>query len=288
MPNSPLVPTVRRRRLGASLRRLRSDVGMTLDAAAGAMGWRAPKLSKIEGATQSIRPADVGSLLTVYGVEDAQVRGALAALARDAGKKGWWQTYSAIVSPTYADYISLESDAETIYAWSPLVVPGLLQTAAYARETIAGATTSRTPEEVAALTEVRMARQSVLSRPGTAPELWAIVHEAALHQRFAVRPAVMREQLRRLLDVSEMPNVTVQLMPLDSTAHPGVVGGFTLTGFPQPMPSVVLLENLSGATYVEGDDATPFAKAFERIRATALPVEDSLARIAELEEGHRK
>nr|WP_211270849.1 Scr1 family TA system antitoxin-like transcriptional regulator [Streptomyces yerevanensis] len=71
-------------------------------------------------------------------------------------------------------------------------------------------------------------------------------------------------------------------------AHPGVVGGFTLTGFPQPMPSVVLLEHLSGATYVEGDDATPFAKAFERIRATALPVEDSLARIAELEEGHRK
>jgi hypothetical protein len=261
---------------------------MTLDAAAGAMGWRAPKLSKIESATQSIRPADVGSLLTVYGVEDTRVRDALGALARDAGKKGWWQTYSAIVSPTYADYISLETDAETICAWSPLVVPGLLQTAAYARETIAGVTTSRTPEEVTALAEVRMARQSVLSRPGTAPELWAIVHEAALHQRFAARPPTMREQLRRLLDVSEMPNVTVQLMPLNSTAHPGVVGGFTLTGFPQPMPSVVLLENLSGATYVEGDDATPFAKAFERIRATALPVEDSLARIAELEEGHRK
>lgn len=288
MPNSPLVPTVRRRRLGASLRSLRNEAGMTLDAAAGAMGWRGPKLSKIEGATQAIRPTDVGSLLTVYGVEDIGVRDALDALARDAGKKGWWQTYSAIVSSTYADYISLETDAETICAWSPLVVPGLLQTAAYARETIGGVTTSRTPEEVAALTEVRMARQSVLSRPGAALEIWAIIHEAALHQRFAVRPATMREQLRRLLDVSELSNVTVQLMPLDSTAHPGVVGGFTLTGFPQPMPSVVLLENLSGATYVEGDDAMPFAKAFERIRATALPVEDSLARIAELEEGHRK
>lgn len=288
MPNSPLVPTVRRRRLGASLRSLRNEAGMTLDAAAGAMGWKGPKLSKIEGATQAIRPADVGSLLAVYGVKDAAVRDALSALAQDAGKKGWWQTYSAIVSSTYADYISLETDAETICAWSPLVVPGLLQTAAYARETIAGVTTSRTPEEVAALTEVRMARQSVLSRPGTALELWAIIHETALHQRFAVRPATMREQLRRLLDVSEMPNVTVQLMPLDSTAHPGVVGGFTLTGFPQPMPSVVLLENLSGATYVEGDDTMPFAKAFERIRATALPVEDSLARIADLEEGHRK
>lgn len=288
MPNSPLVPTVRRRRLGASLRGLRNEAGMTLDVAATAMGWRGPKLSKIEGATQAIRPADVGALLSVYGVADPQVRDALEDLARDAGKKGWWQTYSGVVSSAYADYISLETDADTISAWSPLVVPGLLQTAAYARETIAGVTTSRTPDEVAALAEVRMARQAVLSHPGTAPELWAIIHEAALHQRFSARSSTMREQLRRLLDASDMPNVTVQLMPLNSTAHPGVVGGFTLTGFPPPMPSVVLLENLGGATYVEGDDATPFAKAFERIRATALPVEDSLARIAELEESHRK
>jgi hypothetical protein len=261
---------------------------MTLDAAASAMGWKGPKLSKIEGATQAVRPSDVGALLAVYGVEDPAVSSALENLARDAGKKGWWQTYSGIVSPAYADYISLEADAETICSWSPLVVPGLLQTAAYAREAIAGVTTFRTPEEVAALAEVRMARQSVLSRPGSALELWAVIHEAALHQRFAVRPTTMRDQLRRLLDVSDMQNVTVQLMPLDSTAHPGIVGSFTLTGFPQPMPSVVLLENLSGATYVEGDDATPFAKAFDRIRATALPVEDSLARIAEMEEGHRK
>lgn len=288
MPNSPLVPTIRRRRLGASLRGFRSEAGMTLDSAAGAMGWKAPKLSKIESATQSIRPSEVGALLSVYGIEDAQVKEALGALAQDAGKKGWWQTYSAIVSPAYADYISLEADADTICAWSPLIIPGLLQTAAYARETIAGITTTRTPEEVAALTEVRMARQSVLSRPGTALELWAIIHEAALHQRFVVRPTTMREQLRRLLDASEMPSVTVQLMPLESTAHPGVVGGFTVTAFPRPMPAVVLLENLGGATYVEGDDATPFAKAFERIRAAALPVEDSLARIAELEERHRK
>ncbi|WP_189218032.1 MULTISPECIES: helix-turn-helix domain-containing protein [Streptomyces] len=288
MPNSPLVPTIRRRRLGACLRGFRSEAGLTLDSAAGAMGWKAPKLSKIESATQSIRPSEVGALLSVYGIEDAQVKEALGALAQDAGKKGWWQTYSAIVSPAYADYISLEADADTICAWSPLIIPGLLQTAAYARETIAGITTTRTPQEVAALTEVRMARQAVLSRPGTALELWAIIHEAALHQRFVVRPTTMREQLRRLLDASEMPSVTIQLMPPDSTAHPGVVGGFTVTAFPRPMPPVVLLENLNGATYVEGDDATPFAKAFERIRAAALPVEDSLARMAELEERHRK
>ncbi|MFC9914267.1 helix-turn-helix domain-containing protein [Streptomyces sp. NPDC127197] len=288
MPNSPLVPTVRRRRLGATLRRLRNGAGMTLDDAAATMGWKGPKLSKIESANQAIRPGDVAALLKAYGISDPDVCTALENLARDAGKKGWWQTYSGIVSPSYADYISLESDAETICAWSPLVIPGLLQTAAYARETIAGVTTFRTPEEVAALAEVRLARQSVLTRPGSPLELWAIIHEAALLQRFAVRPATMREQLRRLLDTADMPNVTVQLMPLDCTAHPGMLGGFSLADFPQPMPVVVLLENLSGAAYVEGDDAAPFTKAFERIRATALSVEDSLARIAHMEEGHRK
>lgn len=288
MPNSPVVPTIRRRRLGSTLKRLRNDAGLTLGEAATAMGWKAPKLSKIENAVQSVRPADVTNLLKAYGTSEPEVFTALESLARDANKKGWWQTYSGVVFLPYADYISLETDAEQIWEWSPLLVPGLLQTAAYARETISGATTSRTPEEVTSLAEVRQARQAILSRPEDPPEIWAIIHEAALHQRFAVRPATMRDQLRRLLDVSEMPNVTVQVMALDSTVHPGLVGGFSLVHFPGPIPNVVLLENVMGATYVEDDnDTAHFAKAFERIRAAALPVEDSLALIARLEEGHR-
>lgn len=284
MPNSPLVPTIRRRRLGSTLRMLRNTAGLTLDSAAKTMDWTAPKLSKIENATQSIRPAQVADLLAAYGVTDPDVRTALENLAKDAGKKGWWQAYSGIVSPAYADYISLEADADRIFEWSPLVVPGLLQTAAYARENIAGITTFRTPEEITALAEVRLARQSILARPGAPLDLWVVIHEAALHQRFAVRPTTMREQLRRLLDAADMPNVTVQVMPLDCTTHPGVVGGFSLVAFPGPTPDVVLLENLGGETYVEGDGTTPFTKAAERIRATALPVEDSLARIAQMEE----
>jgi transcriptional regulator with XRE-family HTH domain len=288
MPNAPIVPTVRRRRLGTTLKRLRNDTGLTLEEAASAMGWKGPKLSKIESATQYIRPGEIAPLLSVYGISDSEVVTALENLAKDAGKKGWWQTYSGIVSPAYADYISLESDAAQICEWSPLVVPGLLQTAAYAREHLAGSTTSRTPEEVAALAEVRLARQSVLTRPGQPLEFWAIVHEATFHHRFPGRPSLMRDQLRRLLDRADMPNVTVQLMPLDSTTHPGVAGSFSLVRFPGPTPDVVLLENLRGETYVEGDEASPFAKAFERIRATALSVEDSLARIAQMEEAHRR
>ncbi|MFE4372165.1 helix-turn-helix domain-containing protein [Streptomyces sp. NPDC056835] len=289
MPNARPVPTVRRRRLGEALRRYRNATGMSLDVAAEAVGWIGPKLSRIETANGHIRPNEVAGLLKVYGIDDPEIVSALEGLAKDARKQGWWQTYSGIVAPAYADYISLESDADSIHEFAPLLIPGLLQTAAYARETIAANATTRTPDEVAALAEVRQARQAVLTRPGTPLKIWAVVHEAVFHQRFAVRPNIMRDQLQRLLDVSEMPNVTLQILPLDATPHPGGAGAFSLVGFPGPMPDVVLLENLIGATYVEGvDEVQTFANAYERIVAAALPTEDSLGRIARMEERCRK
>src|SRR5690606_259998 len=129
MPNAPLAPTVRRRRLGGALRRLRNEAGLSLNRAASAMGWQSPKMSKIENAVQAIRPADLDQLLTVYGVSDHEVRDVLEQLRSDAAKKGWWQAYSQVVSHLYADYISLETDADAVCSWSPLLVPGLLQSA---------------------------------------------------------------------------------------------------------------------------------------------------------------
>lgn len=264
---------------------------MTLDDAAAAMGWKAPKMSKVENAAAGIRPGEVTDLLKAYGATDPEVFTALENLARDAGKKGWWQTYTGVVAPSYADYLSLESDAERICEWTPTLIPGLLQSAAYAREMIAASAVTRTPEEVAALAEVRMARQAVLSRPGGNGPLnvWAVISEAVLHQRFAVRPATMREQLRRLLDVADMPNITLQIMPLDATPHPGVAGGFTVVNFPGLIPDLVAVENLRGNSYVEGvENMKVFASAFEHIVAAALPVDDSLALIKRIEEGSPK
>ncbi|MCE7082538.1 helix-turn-helix transcriptional regulator [Streptomyces sp. ST2-7A] len=287
MPHQPLVPTIRRRRLGATLRKLRTDAGLTLEEAADAMGWQPPKLSKIENARQKIQPAQVLTLLEMYGITDAQVFGAMESLARDADKKGWWQTYSAIISASYADYISLEDDAERIWEWSPLIVPGLLQTADYATETMACSSFSRTSREITALAEIRRARQAVLSRPDRPLLFRAIIHEAALRQRFPGRPNTMREQLRRLVEVARFPNVTLQVMPLASPAHPGIVGGFGVVGFPAPAAELVALENLRGSTYFEGEEAAPFIDAMERISAAALSVQDSLARLSALEEGQR-
>lgn len=287
MPNSPSAPTIRRRRLGSVLRSLRITAGLSTGGAAEALGWKPPKLSKIEGATQQISPEEVTTLLRCYGVDDEGVIATLRQLAVDAGRKGWWQTY-AVVSPAYADYISLEADAKRIFEWS-YVVPGLLQTAAYARETITGMTSSRTRDEINSLVEVRMARQAVLTRSGQPLEFSAIIHETALHQRFAVRPETMRDQLRRLLDAADLPNVSIQIMPLDAVAHPGQPGGFSLVRFPgPPSPDIVLLEHLSGATYVEGNDAFPFSDAVERIRVSALSVDESTARIKSMEKRHKK
>ncbi|TDC79959.1 helix-turn-helix domain-containing protein [Streptomyces hainanensis] len=288
MTHQPFEPTFRHLRLGTTLRTLRTQAGMTLEGAATAVGWQTPKLSKIENARQQVRPAEVTALLGVYGVTDPDAVTALENLARDARRRGWWQNYRAVVSRAYTDYISLEDEAERICEWSPLLVPGLLQTAAYARETIGAAASSTPPNEVAALAEVRQARQAVLSRPDRPLQFWAIVHEAALHHRFAIRPTVMREQLQRILDAAELPNVTVQVMPLDSTPHPGIVGGFSLVSFPGSIPDVVLVENLGGDIYLEGDATSPFTTAAQRISAAALSVEDSLVRITQLKEGHRK
>ncbi|MCE0536056.1 helix-turn-helix domain-containing protein [Kineosporia rhizophila] len=276
---------MRRRRLGATLRRLRNGANLSLDEAAARMGWKAPKMSKIENATLGIRAPDVKRLLDVYEVEDETVLPALENLARDAGKRGWWQTYSGVMSQSYADYIALESDASRIRQWSGLI-PGLLQTGAYAREVITATNDAGiTADEVNGLVEVRQARQAVLTRPGAPLELWAVINQAALHQRFAMRPETMRDQLRRLREVAELPGITIQVMPLACTPHPGLAGPFSVVSFPGPMLDVVLLENFLGNSYLEDEKAGPaFGSAFERIVAAALAPDDSLALIHRLED----
>lgn len=277
MPNQKPVKTYRRRRLGVLLRSLRVETRMSLDDVAEAVGWNPTKLSRIENANATIRPADVTVLLRIYGVENQETFTALENLARDAGKLGWWQTYQGTISPAYADYIELEEDADKICDWSPLLIPGLLQTNAYARETLSKIAPNPDPGEAARLTEVRQARQAVLSRPDRPLQLHAVLHEAVLSQRITLRPSAMRDQLQRLLDVTDMPNVTLQVLPMQSPLHPGTAGGFSVVNFADYTPDVVLIENLRGNTYVEdADDVKLFASAFEGVASEALSTKDSI------------
>ncbi|MFG2182556.1 helix-turn-helix domain-containing protein [Streptomyces abikoensis] len=278
MPTVPLVPTLRRRRLGEALRRFRNETGLTIEQAAALMGWDNSKLSRIENARIHIRPVEAAKLLGVYGVDAPDVLMAIEALARDAGKRGWWTTYGSVVDAHIKDYLSLESDAESTRVCSMNLIPGLLQTGGYAREFIAASSFWRPQEEVNALVEVRKARQSVLTaRDGRPPlNFWAVIHESVLHQRFVSQPSLMREQLRHLLDMAALPNITIQLMPMAMTPHPGMISLFEVVRFPAPWPTVVLTENLMGGQFVEGTEHVGiFEKAFERIVAAALPVDDS-------------
>jgi hypothetical protein len=223
-----------------------------------------------------MRPQDIEPLLKLYDVTDPEVVSALEGLAKDAGKQGWWQAYGDVVALSYKDYLTLESDAESVRTYSPNVIPGLLQTGAYAREIITTLALTRSPEEVIALAEVRKTRQAVLTKPQGPLKYWAVIHEATLHQRFAAQPTIMREQLRHLLDMAGLPNMTIQVMPLNSTPHPGMLGIFEIVRFPQPWPTVVNIENIRGGTFVEGvEDVQLFETAFDRVVAAALPVDDS-------------
>ncbi|MEU3752240.1 helix-turn-helix transcriptional regulator [Streptomyces olivoreticuli] len=278
MPTVPLVPTLRRRRLGEALRRFRNEAGLTIEQAAALMGWDNSKLSRIENAKVHIRPVEAAKLLGTYGVDAPDILMAIETLAKDAGKKGWWTTYGSVVDAHIKDYLSLESDAESTRICSMGLVPGLLQTGGYAREIIAASSFWRPQEEVTALAEIRKARQSVLTtRDGRPPlNFWTVIHESVLHQRFASRPTIMRDQLRHLLDMAELPNITIQLLPMAMAPHPGMVGLFEVVRFPAPWPTVILTENLVGGQFVEGTEHVGlFEKAFERIVAAALPVDDS-------------
>ncbi|WNI19948.1 helix-turn-helix domain-containing protein [Actinacidiphila sp. ITFR-21] len=277
MPNVRAVPTLRRRRLGDALRVYRRRAGLSLDRAAELMGWAESKLSRIENALARMHPQDIAVLLALYGVTDSGTVTALEGLARDASKTGWWQPYGDVVAISYRDYLTLESDAGSTHIYTPELIPGLLQTGAYAREVIAATAITRTPEEVTALAEVRKARQTILTtRDGGPLTLWAVIHESAFHKRFAATPTIMRDQLRHLLDMADLPNITIQVMPLAATPHPGMLGTFEIVRFPAPWPNVVTLESLRGTTFIEGtDDAAIFSAAFQRIVAAALSVDDS-------------
>ncbi|MFD9593096.1 helix-turn-helix transcriptional regulator [Kitasatospora sp. NPDC059973] len=282
MPNVRAIPTVRRRRLGRALRKFRTGAGLSLDQVAELMNtkpgakWDGPKTSRIENANAKISAPEVVTLLGHYGVTDTETVTALEDLARTAGKPGWWSTYGGIVPPHLEDRIDAETEAKVIRAYYGTVIPGLLQTGAYARE-ITAATAFHIPKEQhPGIVDVRMGRQATLTRPDDPAECWFVIHEALLFQKFTPHPSLMREQLMRLLDVSELPNVNLQVMPLDSGPHPGARGNLSIFHFPKPWPSLVSTESAGVSHYIEGPEAAErFQKDFDRIVASALPADRS-------------
>ncbi|GIH71281.1 helix-turn-helix domain-containing protein [Sphaerimonospora thailandensis] len=273
-------PTVRRRRLAAELRRLRERAEMTIEQVAERLGWSATKVSRIETSRVGVALKDVERLVDLYEVDDAK-RKELLDLARDAQKKGWWHAYGDLPSE-YATYIGLEDEAASMRSFAPSVIPGILQTEDYARAIIRSALMGlSSPAEVERRVEVRMARQALLTQDEPL-RLWTILDEAVIRRTIG-SPADMRAQLGRLLELVDLPNITVQVLPFAAGAHPGTNGAFQILEFPEPAhPDVVSLENFTGSLYVEQEtDVYRYTVMFDHLRAKALDPDQSRSVLTE-------
>jgi transcriptional regulator with XRE-family HTH domain len=246
-------PTVRRMLIGAQLRRLRTEQGISREEAGEAIRASAWKIHRLENGQVSFKERDVVDLLRLYGVADPGEVAAFVILAREANQPGWWHHYGDVLPQWFRAYVDLESAAVMIRSYEAQFVPGLLQTEEYMRAVIQGALLDDTPDVAEQRVQLRLTRQKLLDRED-APRLWAVVDEAALRRPVGSRE-VMRTQLERLIEAAELPNVTLQVLPFAAGAHPAMVGAFSILRFPEPeLPDVVYLEHLTNAIYLDKED----------------------------------
>ncbi|MFJ5867487.1 helix-turn-helix domain-containing protein [Streptomyces parvus] len=279
MPSHPR-PTVRRRRLGAELKRLREKAGVRMEEAAERIGGDKPKISRQENGRQGVSKLEIEALLVLYGVSDDRLRTALTTLAREGRRKGWWAQYSDILTAGFQERLSIESDAARILAFQPMLVPGLLQTVEYATEVIRSVNKTATEEEIDSYVEVRKSRQEIFARESP-PQYLCLLDEAVLRREVG-GPAVMAAQLDKILEMNNPPKLTIQVVPFAQGWHAGADGPFNVYSYPDPMDlDVVNLEYLDGALYLEEDESVErYQLAFDELRAAALTSRQSMELIS--------
>jgi transcriptional regulator with XRE-family HTH domain len=272
-------PNVQRRRLRTALRKAREDAHLTQREAAGTLDWSLSKLIRIEAGAQGLSVTDLKALFELYGVTDEELVTNLKAAARGSRGQSWWSSYRDIVSSQFAQYLGHENAASSFRIFHPLLVPGLLHTDAYAAELLGA---HPEPERARRIVELRMERQDRLF---TRKDLQFafILDEEALH-RWIGGPRVMQQQLQHLLDMSERPNVSAQIVPFSAGAHPGLRGPFIFLRLDQTEEDLLFLESVSGDQLIRDDpeQIAEYAAHFERLRELALPHEQGNALIKEL------
>ncbi|MEV7087512.1 helix-turn-helix transcriptional regulator [Streptomyces sp. NPDC093085] len=279
-------PTVRRRRLGQELRRLRELKGMTAEEVAERLLVSQSKISRLENGRRSISQRDVRDLCGVYEVEDRRIVDSLMQMAKDSRQQGWWHAFGDI---PYSVYIGLETDAASLRVFEPQVVPGLLQTRPYAEALINGALPESAVPDVEKRVGVRLRRQDRISAPEDPLRLWAVVDEAAL-RRVVGNRQIMREQLEHLVEQSRLPHVTVQVLPFDMGAHPGITGHYAILEFPDSSDSsVVYIEGVTSDLYLEkANDVQRYSVMYEHLRAQALNADQTRQYIADIAKGYAR
>ncbi|KAK1179058.1 helix-turn-helix transcriptional regulator [Streptomyces sp. NBS 14/10] len=260
------MPTMRSRRLGSELRRLRVEAGLRVQDAADALECGHPKISQIENGKRGIRPLDLTVLFKLYGVEDERQCASLRRLAKEIHKVDWWSNQGPMLRDTLKDCLTLEADSELVRTYESMVIPGLLQTEAYMRQTFS----VHPPERVELLVKTRMKRKELLDNQGGFC-LRTVIDVPALH-RIGGAPDVVRGQLEHLQQVAERPNVKVQILPLDAVLPQDQLPPFTI--FRQrgePPADIVWLEHITGGSLLEQrQDVLRYSTAWDELTAAAL------------------
>jgi transcriptional regulator with XRE-family HTH domain len=252
--------------LGSQLRRLREARGITREAAGYSIRASESKISRMELGRVSFKTRDVEDLLTLYGITDEQERASLLSLAREANVAGWWHSYSDVLPSWFPTYVGLEGAATLIRVYEVQFVHGLLQTEAYARAVVRRGMKGASAADVDKRVALRLERQKYLTEEG-GPELHIVLDEAALRRPYGDRE-VMRGQLQHLIEISQRPNVRLQVMPFGFGGHSGESGAFTLLSFPESdLSDVVYLEQLTSALYLDKrEDVAQYEKALKELQ----------------------
>jgi transcriptional regulator with XRE-family HTH domain len=267
-PSATGSPTVLRILLGAYLRRLREAKRITLEDAGNIIRASYSKISRLETGRVGFKDRDVLDLLTFYGVTDEKERAALRELAIRANSPGWWHDYADVLPGWFDSYVGLEEAASEIRSYEVQFVPGLLQTEDYARGVVTISYSN--PKEISRRVNLRMARQLVLERPE--PPVLRMVLDEALLQRPIGGSRAMRTQIRHLIEMSQRPNITIQVVPFQAGGHAAAGGAFSVLSFADfDVPDVVYLEQLSSAQYLDKPDvARGYLAVMDRLCADAL------------------
>jgi len=273
-------PTFRRRRLGAVLRKLREGSSFKLEEVAIHLGVAPSTLSRIETGKAPTRSSYLAVMLELYGVDDPVERQLLADLAREGQRKGWWAHYDDVLPAGSGTYLGLEAEASALATFQAQVLPGLLQTADYARATIRAARPDLTAEQAERLVAVQRRRQEVLL--GSDPlRLRAVIDESVLLRSVGTRP-VMKRQLERLLAAAAEPSLTVQVLPLSGGKQPVLSGSFGILSFAEPTDAdVVCAEGISGDVLIteRGSQVHAVRARFDALSSVALSADESAALI---------
>jgi transcriptional regulator with XRE-family HTH domain len=270
-------PTLRRRRLGAELRKCREEAGLTQEAVSRQFEWHAAKVTRIETARVAVTPRDVKDLLVLYGVGDEEYREALMELARQSRQRTWWTDYRDLMRP--GNFVGMEAEASSVRVWEPIIMPGLFQTEGYMRALMRTGRPGDPPEKIDRRIALRLTRQARLT--GDVPlKVHAVIDESVIH-RTVGGDDVMREQLRRIVEVAKLPNVNIRILPFNSGEHLYMGGPATLLSFPDVAHvDVIYLEGLAGDYYEEQPlEVSRYRAEFERLADKALSQHSSMSMI---------